>query len=257
MSFLRAVRAELGKAATLPGVWVGAVVAVVGLVGITAMNSASSEGLGVGAQVGSALAEALVAAPIGTVGAIVLGVVVMSSEYTANSTDAGGGRQIAATLAAMPNRGAVMLAKVVAVLVLVGVLAVLALGAALVVAAAIRGGGIGQPVEVLRGVGGAFAYWAMSGLMALAITTLTRSGIVPLLVLVVNSSLVSVSFLLTMVTSAARYLPDLAGTSLLGMDPDLIAFDDPLPLPAGALVMATWTVVLLAIASVVFVRRDA
>lgn len=103
---------------------------------------------------------------------------------------------------------------------------------------------------------GAAVYAILTALIALAITVLTRSGVVPLIVLVANGSVVSISFLLSKVTPLARYLPDLAGMRMIA-DGDRMAVEDALaPLPGG-LVMAAWTAALLAVAAVVLSRRDA
>ncbi|GAB3689901.1 hypothetical protein [Nocardiopsis oceani] len=115
------------------------------------------------------------------------------------------------------------------------------------------------PGDVVGRALGALIFWTLTALIAMALTVLTRSGTIPIIVLVTNSSLVSFSMLLSNVTSAARYLPDLAGTALfLGDDPDsFAAFDlllDPL---AGGLVMAAWAAGLLAAAALVLQRRDA
>src|SRR5699024_3755652 len=98
------LRAEVAKAATLPATSVAVAVTVLGCLGPTVLNALYSRDL---MESGAALVPAdtspveaaYAACPLGTVGAIVLGVVAISSEYTSNSTDAGGGRQISATLA--------------------------------------------------------------------------------------------------------------------------------------------------------------
>jgi ABC-type transport system involved in multi-copper enzyme maturation permease subunit len=125
------------------------------------------------------------------------------------------------------------------------------------VAATVIGDGAVETVTtqdaVRRCLGGAL-YWLLTALIAFAITALARSGVIPLLVLIVNSSLVSFSLLLTNITPLAHWLPDMAGRRL---------FDGPytveggLDAGPGAVVMAGWTVALLAIAAIVFRRRDA
>ncbi|TDD68742.1 ABC transporter permease [Jiangella aurantiaca] len=241
MSAADAVAAELRKALTLPATLAGLAVAVLGPVALAALNA--SQG-----TADSAAEAALAAEPLITIGAIVLGVIAVSSEYN-------GGRQIASTFAAMPRRLTVLAAKAAAVAVLVAVAAAVAFPASLLVARLVAGPGPGAD-DVLGRAIGAGVYAVLIGLIALAITVLTRSGIVPLIVLIANGSVVSVSFLLYLVTPLARYLPDLAGMRMLAGD-DRIAIDDALaPLPGG-LVMAAWTAALLAVAGAVLVRRDA
>ncbi|GGM87232.1 hypothetical protein ACFFX1_05895 [Dactylosporangium sucinum] len=74
--------------------------------------------------------------------------------------------------------------------------------------------------------------------------------------LIANSSLVSVSYLLSRVTALARFLPDLAGIRLFARE-SFAAFDDALDPLIGGLIMAAWTLGLLAVSAVVFTRRDA
>lgn len=267
MNLLRLVAAETRKAATLPAVFAGLAVTVLGSLAVTLLNSFNVRNAAVSGNLElvadtSPVETVFAAVPLGTVGAVVLGVVVISSEYTANSHDAGGGRQITATLAAAPNRLSVLTAKALVTVLLVGVSAAVTIPSCLLLAQAVIGDAAVEP----NGAGGvavrslgAFVYWSLTALLALALTTLVRSGIIPMVLLIANSSLVSFSLLLSNVTPLARYLPDLAGTSLfLGSDPEhYAAFDlvlDPLP---GGLVMATWTLGLLAVAAVALHRRDA
>ncbi|GIM91865.1 hypothetical protein [Paractinoplanes toevensis] len=262
-TLVRAVAAELRKTATLPASRGALAVAMLGSLGITVLNAVSVRNAlrsGQPEQVGytSPVEAAFSAFPLGTVGAVILGVVVISSEYTANSPDAGGGRQITATLTATPGRLALLTAKVAAAAVLVLATAAITIPACLALAHLI----IGTPFpaatlgETAARAAGTALYWMLTGLIVLAITVLTRSGIIPLIAGIVNSSVVSVSILLTHLTSLAYYLPDLAGLRLHGDDP-LDMFPgalDPLP---GGLVMAAWTLGLLAVSATVFTRRDA
>ena len=261
MRFAYVVAAEVRKTLTLPATLVALAVAVLGPVGITLLNALSVRSALRAGQpeltaYGTAAEAVLSAVPLGTVGAVVLGVVAVGSEYTTNSTGAGGGRQITATLTATPNRIAVLAAKATAVVLLVAAAAGVAIPASLALAGGILGADAAPaPADAPSRLVGAGVYWALTALIALAVTVFTRSGVIPVIVLVVNSALVSVSYLLSHLTPLARYLPDLAGASLFAGD--LLAFDDALaPLPGG-LVMAGWAAGLLILAGVVFVRRDA
>lgn len=261
MTFLHTVAAEARKTAALPATLVALGVAVLGPVAITLLNAV---GVRNAVRAGrpdlvayTAPAESVFSAvPLGTVGAVILGVVVVGSEYTASRSDAGGGRQITATLTAVPGRLRVLAAKAAVVTLLVAAVAAVTIPGSLALATVVAGDAAGAaPDDLLSRAFGAGLYWALTALMALAITVFTRSGIIPIIVLVVNSSLMSVSLLLSHLTPLARYLPDAAGMKLFSGD--LLAFDDALaPLPGG-LVMAAWTAVLLVAAAVVFTRRDA
>ena len=262
MRFLRVLLAELRKCATLPAVWAGIAVAMLGSIALTVLNATTSRSALVSGRPeliadSSPFETAYAAMPLGTVGAVVIGVVVMGSEYTANSPDAGGGRQIGATLTAMPRRGGLLVAKAASVVLLVAAIAAVTLPVTVMIARLILGDlGVEHvaTVDQLRRCLGGTLYWTLSGLIALAITTMTRSGVIPLIVLVMNSSLVSFSLLLTNLTPAAHWLPDMAGRRL---------FDGPytveggLDAGPGALVMAGWTVLLLAVGGFVLHRRDA
>ncbi|GAB3811309.1 ABC transporter permease [Kribbella italica] len=254
------VIAELRKAVSLPATAVALAVAVIGPIALAVLNAfnvrdALASGRTDGVRYTSAAEAALSAVPLGAAGAMVLGIVVISSEYTANSTDAGGGRQISTTLIATPRRWTALAAKAVVVVALVVLAVLVSLSISLVVASAIVGdaGEPGTPVGRFVGAG---LYCALAALMALAITVLARSGIVPLIVLITNGTVVSVSFLLWKVTPLARYLPDLAGTRLFA-DETFTAVDDALPPLTGGLVMTAWAVALLVVAGVVLTRRDA
>lgn len=262
MTALRILRAELHKAFTLPAVWVGAAVAILGSMALTVLNSvtvrtAVASGSPDLIADSSPFETAFAAMPLGTVGAVVIGVVLIGSEYTANSPDAGGARQVGTTVVAVPRRVALLAAKASTAVGLVVGIAAVTLPATVCLARLIVGDLGNETVSagdaLLRCLGGTL-YWVLTALLALAITTLARSGVIPLIVLVMNSSLVSISLLLTKLTPLAHWLPDMAGRRLFG---GLDTVEGGLDAAPGALVMAAWVVALLAVAGVVLRRRDA
>ncbi|MFB6718664.1 hypothetical protein ACFCV3_00800 [Kribbella sp. NPDC056345] len=240
---MNALRAELRKASTLPAVWAGLAVTLFGSVAITVLNA--------GHATGSSFDTAYASMPFGTVGAVVIGVVAFSSEYTANNADAGGGRQITTTLTVTAGRVRVLVAKGVTIVLLVVASAVVTLPVAIAVARVVTG----SPVDFMltRSLGGTL-YWVLSALLGFAITVIIRNGVVPLIVLIVNSSLVSVSFLLSKLTPLAHYLPDLAGRRLFAGVRTVEGGLDAVP---GGLVMTGWAVLFCIVAGFVFTRRDA
>lgn len=263
-SMISTFGAELRKATTLPAVWAGAAVTVVGSVALAVLNAVSVRGavhsgqsdLISGSSPTSPFESGFTAMPItGVVGALVIGVVVIGSEYTADRAESGGGRQIATTLLSSPHRVTLLVAKILTVVALVIATAVvtipLSVGAAWVATGAVAEESVSLTDALLRS-GGATLYWACMGLIAFAVTVLTRSGVIPLVVFIANSSLVSVTFLLSRVTEVANWLPDMAGRNLFGIEGADGGLD---PLP-GVAVMLVWTLVLLVIAGVVFERRD-
>ncbi|GAA2658299.1 MULTISPECIES: ABC transporter permease [Actinosynnema] len=178
--------------------------------------------------------------PGGAVGGVVLGVVVISSEH--------GNGQLATTLAAVPRRWVLLLAKALTVVVAVAALAGTAVATVLTVE-----GSWGADGSHGRAAG-TVVYWVLTALMAFAVAVVARSGLVPVVVFTINGTLVSVSYLLLRVTPHAKYLPDLAGVRMFaGAD----FHGEALPPVTGGLVMAAWAAAALAAAGAVFARRDA
>ncbi len=263
MSGQRTIASELRKAVTLPAGLVAIGVAVAGSLALTLLNASYARSALSGdprfdGYDTSPVETAFAAAPIGLVGAVILGVVAISSEYTPNSPDAGGGRQITATLTATPQRLTVRAAKAATVVLLLAATAIVTIGACLALAYLVTGPGVApeDAGQTIARTLGAALYWALTGLIALAVTVLARNGVVPLVVLIANSSVVSVSFLLARVTPLARFLPDLAGMRLFARD-TWVLFEDALDPLTGGLVMTAWALGLLAVSAVVFARRDA
>ena len=262
--FRGALRGEFIKAGTLPAVWVGLVVSVLGTAVVAVLNSVQSlaairAGDAGGYGSSSVVETAFAGAPLGAVGAVVIGVILVSSEYSANSPDAGGGRQITTTRIALPGAAGIVLAKVAVVLAVVFAAAVLSAVACLSVAYMLLGDAATETdayASMASRAAGSGLYWMLTGLLASGITLITRNGTIPLLVLILNSSVVSVSLLLTNVTSLAHWLPDMAGRRLFGFEEGSVVPGGLDTLP-GALVMAAWSVLALVVGGVLFARRDA
>lgn len=262
MRFLHVLAVELRKLLTLPSAWAGLAVTVLGTAAIAVLNANSSRGAIAADDVWdpglrSPFETGYAGMPLGTVGAVVLGVVAIGSEYSANSADAGGGRQITTTLTAMPGRVRVLLAKSVAVVLLVALSALAAIPLSTGIAAALLGDDAVatlSPAEALVWSIGATVYWMLTAIMAVAIAALSRTVLIPLVVLIANSSVVSVSILLVNVTPLAYWLPDAAGQRLFG---DLSQMEGALDAVPGGIVMGVWAALLLAVAGVVLVRREA
>ncbi|KXO94763.1 hypothetical protein AXK56_19305 [Tsukamurella pulmonis] len=238
----RATRAELLKLASLPAVWAGSVLALVVAPVVTYISapSSSSPNRDLGYQ----------ELAFGVVGAIVVGVVAVSSEYSSEG-DNGDTSQISTTLAAQPNRYAVFVAKGIAVAVLVALLAVVSslvtLTVASTVSPAFEGGAPGRVLGVV-------VYWILMAELACVITWITRNGVLPLIVLVLNTSVVTVTYLLSRIVAAGSFFPDMAGMRMFLRDVDSKVALSP---AAGGAVMAAWVVVIGVVAVSVFARRDA
>jgi len=224
------VRAELLKLAGLPAVWVAVALSLL-LPPVVVLLS--SRAVARGADSG------FLELTIGVLGPLVLGTVAAGSEYR--------GGQIATSLLCVPSRLRLLAAKTGAVVLSVAVTAAVSAVVTLAVAGVLTGGAGPR-------IAGVVGYWVLTALLAYGITLLTRSGVLPLTILIVNSSVVSVSYLLSKVTPLAGYLPDLAGAQMFieSRDPAV----DLTPVTAG-LVMGAWVAALLAVAAYVFGRRDA
>lgn len=247
----RGVRAELRKLLGLPTAWIGMVLGTLLAPAIVLLNAPYTRRAIADGTLTDTSDLGLRDLGIGLIGPMILGVVVVSSEYTSTGHDAPRARQLTATLTAMPGRLRLLAAKTVALVLVVTAQAAIVAAATLTLTQVLYGAHV--PVPAAGRVAAAILYWALTALLAYAITLITRNGIVPLTFLIINSTVVSVSYLLTKVTDLATYLPDIIGAQMF-----LDTSDFPVrvaPVTAG-LVMAAWIAVLLAIGAVLFHRRD-
>ncbi|WP_250009241.1 hypothetical protein [Actinoplanes sp. M2I2] len=243
------MRAELRKLLGLPTAWVGL---VLGLIAAPALVLVNAPGMRRAIDSGQTADLGYENLGIGLLGALILGVVTVSSEYTSTGDDAPGAHQMTATLLAMPRRSHLLVAK----------------GAALVLVVAVQGALTASATVWLTRVvlpehappfapgrmAAAVLYWVLLALLAYAVTLIFRNGVITLTVFIINSSVVSVSYLLTKLTPWAAYLPDIVGAHMF-LRSDLIDLRIS-PVTAG-LVMTMWVVALLAVAAYLFHRRPA
>lgn len=246
------VIAELRKLLGLPTAWAGLVIGVLlppltVLINVRYVRAALLDG-----SYGDISNLGMQDLGIGLIGPMVLGVVVISSEYTATGEHSPGVTQLHATLTAMPDRLRMLAAKVSALVLVVFVQAVVVATAVLTLTEALHGE-YTPPLEAGR-IAAALLYWVLLALFSFAIALIARNGIVPLTLLIINSTFVSVSYLLTKVTDLAYYLPDIAGARMF-LRGDAFEMEMS-PLTAG-LTMTAWIVLLLAIGGYLFQRRDA
>lgn len=246
------LRDELSKLITLPAIWVATaagllVPTVVAVITSLSAKDAISRGLQAGASADLGFQELA----FGVVGAVIIGVVSVSSEYIVEGEDSPG-RQITVSLTTVPSRLRFLLAKTTAVVITTMFLAAVAGTITLALVRLVLADGA-PPLEMSRFVG-MIAYWVLTALLAYGITLITRNGVVPLALLILNTSVVTVTYLLTRITPLAGYLPDMAGIHMFLREVNTGIDLHPI---MGAVVMTCWVVALLAVGAFTAHRRDA
>lgn len=245
------VHAELRKLLGLRTAWVGLVVGLVAAPALVFLNAGSTRRAIADGTWGDPSDLGFQSLGIGLLGAMILGVVAVSSEYTSTGEDSPDGRQLTTTLTAVPRRHRLLAAKGAALTLVVAVQGAVTAVTTLALVQAVHGAAVPAP-EPVR-VAGAVLYWVLLGLLAYALTLIFRNGVVTLTVLILNSTVVSVSYLLTKVTPLAAYLPDIVGAHMFLREVGDVRIA---PVTAG-LVMTVWVAALLGLAAWLFDRRDA
>lgn len=258
---MRAFNAELSKLLSLPSIWLAILIGAFAPAVFAALDSlAQKEEIIAG--VSTRLSEVgYIGLGFGVQGVIILGVLAVSSEYLTESSESGGGRQITTSLSVVSSRLHFILAKACAVTVISLLLCIVAM-ITIVPTTHFILGEYAPAFEWSRMIG-AVCYWIFTALLAFGITLLTKNGIIPLAVLMINSSVVSFSVLLSKISKLAFYLPDRAGLEMFMFTSD--KFNIP---PTGSLfdryhtpftggsVMFAWVAVIFMVAAIVFHRRD-
>lgn len=250
--FRWSVLAEIRKLLGLPTAWAGLIVGTVFAPVIVLLNAPYTRGAIDDGTFGDTSDLGLQDLGIGLIGPMILGVVIVSSEYTSTGHDAPRARQLTATLTAMPGRLRLLSAKGAALVLIAAAQATVTAAATLTLTQVLLGARV--PVPAPGRIAAAVLYWILIALLSSAITLITRNGIVPLTFLIVNSTIVSASYLLMKVTDLAAYLPDIVGPQMF-----LNTADFPVriaPVTAG-LVMTAWIAALLALGAFLFHRRGA
>jgi hypothetical protein len=250
--FLSAVRAEVRKLLGLPTAWAGLVLGSLLAPLVVLLNAPYTRRAVADGTIADTSDLGLQDLGIGLIGPMVLGVVIISSEYTNTGHDAPRARQLTATLTSMPGRLHLLAAKAAALVLVAAAQAALVATATLTLTQVLHGSYV--PVPAAGRIAAAVLYWTLIALLSFAITLITRNGIVPLTFLIVNSTVVSVSYLLTKVTDLAAYLPDIVGPQMFLQTSD---FDVRIAPVTAGLVMTAWIAALLAVGGYLFHRRDA
>ncbi|GFN33173.1 ABC transporter permease [Paenibacillus xylaniclasticus] len=251
----KALVAEFSKLLSLPAIWIAAVVGI--LVApvfavIRSLQELSDINKGVQTSVEYNFSYEMLG--FGVAGVIIVGVLAISSEYFTESEESGGGRQITTSLTVNTSRIRFLLSKAAAVATISAILAIIAsLLTTIMMQIILEDYTPALGLNDIYRLIGVVCYWMLTALMALGITILTRHGALPLTILMVNSSVVSVSYLLSRITPLAYYLPDRAGIHMFYEIEDTARQLTPL---WGGIVMASWVIALLTLGTFVLCRRD-
>ncbi|CAM3482787.1 ABC transporter permease [Marinicrinis lubricantis] len=250
-----ALAAELSKLLSLPTIWIAVAVGILVAPVIAAIRSFQElSEITKGVHTAAEYPIGLEALGFGVQGVIIVGIIAISSEYFTESEESGGGRQITTSLTANPSRIRFLLSKAAAVATVSAILAIIAITLTIIVVQIILvehapAFGITDISRII----GVVCYWVLTALLALGMTILTRHAALPLAVLIVNTSFVTVTYLLTRITPLANYLPDMAGIRMLLEIKDTGSTLTPL---LGGVVMAAWVTALLFFGTIAFCRRD-
>lgn len=250
-----ALAAELSKLLSLPAIWIAAAVGILIAPVIAIMRSFQElSAITKGAQISVGFPIGFEELGFGVAGVIIVGIIAISSEYFTEGEESGGGCQMTTSLTTYPSRIRFLLSKAAAVATVSAVLAITAITFTMIAVQVIlaeHAPALGI-TDIFRFIG-ILCYWVLTALLALGMTILTRHAALPLTILLLNSSVVTVTYLLTRITPLANYLPDMAGIRMFLEIKDAGSTLSPLE---GGAVMAAWVAALLTLGMITFSRRD-
>jgi len=243
-TFRNVARMEWIKLRTLRSVRWTLLLALAGMIGI-----GIAAGFNTRNPRGDVTNNILVGGAFGSVLFAVLGVLVMTSEYSSGT--------IRATLAAIPRRPLVLAAKAAVWGTTTLVAGELVTFAGFLAGAAFVHGGVPRPTlsqpDVLRAVVLSGVYLCLVGLIGLALGVIVRRGAAAITALV---ALVFVAPLAGLAaTPAGQYLPELIYANALGATKPVQGFT--LSPWAGLAIIGAYVVVLLSVGGWLLTRRDA
>lgn len=257
MNMKKALAAEFSKLLSLPAIWGALAAGILVAPAVAAIRSFQElSAITTGEQTAVGFPIGYEELGFGVIGVIILGVIAISSEYFTESEESGGGRQITTSLTAIPSRIRFLLSKVTAVATVSAILAIITIAITMIVIRIILAehapaSGI-TDIDISRLIG-VVCYWVLTALMALGITILTRHAALPLAVLILNSSVMTVTYLLTRITPLANYFPDMAGIRMFHEIQDTGSTITPL---WGGIIMTAWVTAFLTVGTITFCRRD-
>ena len=261
MALVRSLKAEVRKTAGLPGVRVGATLALV-LPALVEYYTDHDLAARLAAGDPRALAGldgvGVIGLYVGTTGIVVLAASVVVSEYASDPRTNGASRQVTTTMLVQPRRGASVAAKLLVVLGAATVLLAVAWTATYSLCRHLLGSSVPfEPVPwwMLTGI---LTWWVFSAMASMALAMATRSALVSMTVLVAMSTMISPGVLLIKSTDAARFLPDTAAVRLIA-NPTTLNYDrlvELLSIPMAAAVCTAWASGCAAVCCWVWMRRD-
>ena len=145
--------------------------------------------------------------------AMLVGVLAAHQELSTAPPQRGNGRQATATALAMPRRGRFAALEAMLTGIWAGVVGMLGTGTAMIVARMLLEGPLwtGEPLTRLIAMS---ATWAVMGMVAHALTHLFRTAVVPLVVLLILTTIVPAWAVLERLGGSGTLLPDAAGIAL-------------------------------------------
>lgn len=243
-TFRNVARMEWIKLRTLRSVRWTLLLALAGMIGI-----GIAAGFNTRNPNGDVTNNILVGGAFGSVLFAVLGVLVMTSEYSSGT--------IRATLAAIPRRPLVLAAKAAVWGTIALVAGELVTFAGFLAGAAFVHGDVPRPAlsqpDVLRAVVLSGVYLCLVGLIGLALGVIVRRGAAAITALVVLVFVAPLAGLAA--TPAGQYLPELIYANALGVTKPVQGFT--LSPWAGLAIIAAYVVVLLSVGGWLLTRRDA
>lgn len=240
-------RAELEKGLTLPVVRWALLAMLVAPPALAFVSGVSFDAAAPGSAAVPLSAQGFETAGFGQPILILIAALIVGSEYR--------GGQLAATLMATPARGYVWVAKLTVIALLTGGAATASSALSVVLKHSALGEGGLSPSEFSPGMAANLLGVGINGVLisviAASVTSLTRTVVAPLMILV--PMVLGLTISLVGAIPALRFLPDLAGLQLLSRYPG-IGLLEPI---AGGLIMAAWAGVLALLAWWRFHARDA
>ena len=262
MALVRSLKAEALKTAGLPGVRVGATLALV-LPALVEYYTDHDLPARLAAGDPRALAGldgvGVIGLYMGTTGIVVLAASVVVSEYASDPRTNGASRQVTTTMLVQPRRGASVAAKLLVVLGAATVLLAVAWTATYSLSRHLLGSWAPLdpvPWPLLTGI---LAWWGFSAMASMALAAATRSALVSMTVLIAMSTMISPGVLLIKSTDAARFLPDAAAVRLIA-NPTTLNYDrlvELLSIPMAAAVCTAWASGCAVTCCWVWMKRDA